>query len=112
MSPAAGLVGSVPGTMLMPLVARLGTKVCFAPAQYVLLMVLSTEFAPPPPDAGVCGVHCDPSQVSACPVPGTVADSGRFSSLPTVALVSVPLTSPPAEGNCPLLTVPRIWANE
>src|ERR1017187_7883017 len=106
MSPADGLVGSVPGTMLMPLLARLGTNVCFAPAQYVLLMVLSTEFAPPPPVVGICGSHCAPSHVSTCPVPGTVADSGRFCSLPTVALVSVPLTSPPAEGNCPLLTVP------
>jgi hypothetical protein len=100
--------------MLTPLVARLGTNVCFAPGVYVLLTVLSTEFTPPVPplDGTAHGIHCDPSQVSTCPIAGAVADSDRFCSLLTVELVSVPLTSPPAAGNCALPTVPEIWAKE
>jgi hypothetical protein len=61
---------------------------------------------------GVCGFHCAPSQVSTCPAEGADAATGRFCSLLTVALASVPLKSPPAAGNWPVATLPAICPNE
>ena len=62
--------------------------------------------------AAFCGVHCDPSHVSTWPVLGAAGAIGRFCSLLTVALVNVPLKSPPAAGNWPTATLPEICPKE